>query len=128
MVCRGTIDERMLSLYHEKRDSAHLALDGELNEECVEHVDLASLLGDAVRDFDASTATVCEKDIAAQWPALRARLGLAEARFRELSTSNAQRPTPNAQRPTPNAQGRDARSPLAVHLARIKAKRAGQRH
>ena len=41
MVMTNTIDERLAKLFSEKGESAQLALDGRLNEERAEQVDLA---------------------------------------------------------------------------------------
>lgn len=129
MVVRGTIDERMLADFTQKRDSSGLALDGELNEEQVEHVNLARLLADVVRDFDPATPTVDEQAIESQWPALRHRLGLAETRFREFhppitGTAVTGDDVVRAVR----AIGAPSPSPLAIKLAQFKAKRARMRH
>ncbi|MEO6786598.1 MAG: hypothetical protein ABI318_10735 [Chthoniobacteraceae bacterium] len=123
MIMKGTIDEGLLSLYHEKRDSAHLALDGQLNEEHVEEVSLAQLLSDTVRSFDPGTPTVDERDIEARWPDLRRRLGLAELRYREwhppitgsaVSTDDVTAAVSALALPSPSA--------LAIHLARIRTR------
>ena len=83
MVGENTIDERLESLFREKGDCASLALDGRLFEEKKQDVNLAELLSDAVRDFNASADTIPEQSIEVEWNALCTRLGQAEQRFKE---------------------------------------------
>ena len=129
MVTRGTVDEAVLALYKDKLGSSQLALDGQLTEETIEQVDLAALLEEVVRNFDPQQATVDEQDIEAQWPALKRRLGYAEVRYREFhppiigTLVNSTDVTGAV-----NALAAPSPSPMAVHLARIRAKRGRVRH
>ena len=83
MVGENTIDERLESLFREKGDCASLALDGRLFAEDKKEVNLAELLSEAVKNFDARADTIDEQDIETEWPALCTRLSQAEHRFRE---------------------------------------------
>jgi hypothetical protein len=82
-VTENTVDERLYSLYCEKGDSSHLALDGRLFEERTEEVNLAQLLRDAVRDFNPAADTIDEQQVEDEWPELSAKLRYAEGQFRE---------------------------------------------
>lgn len=102
IVMRNTIDERLLSLYEEKSGSAQLALDGELTEDTVEHLDLADLLAHAVRHFDPAAATVDERDIEAQWASnLRDNLTYSEAAFGRCRTTDGSSSSITALPPAP---------------------------
>ncbi len=79
----NTIDERLNALYHEKGDSSHLALDGQLFAERTEEINLAQLLADAVRDFDPHADTIDELQVEQEWPYLAKKLEVAEQQFRE---------------------------------------------
>jgi len=83
-VTENTVDERLFTLYSEKGDSAHLALDGRLFTERIEEVNLAKLLSDAVKDFDPARETIDERQIEAEWPYLKQKLSIAEQQFREF--------------------------------------------
>jgi hypothetical protein len=83
-VTENTVDERLFTLYSEKGDSAHLALDGRLFTERIEEVNLAKLLSDAVKDFDPARETIDEHQIEAEWPYLKQKLSIAEQQFREF--------------------------------------------
>jgi hypothetical protein len=83
-VTENTVDERLFTLYSEKGDSAHLALDGRLFTERIEEVNLAKLLSDAVKDFDPARETIDERQIEAEWPYLKQKLHIAEQQFREF--------------------------------------------
>ncbi len=120
LIMTGTIDERIWQLWSEKGDSAQLALDGRLTENCVEEVDLAKLLESAVRNFDPDAPTVDEQDIEAQWNAhLRERLRAAEGRFREAGTHGGA--TAPASGPAPKLLTPPSRSRLSTALARIRS-------
>ena len=77
VVCEGTIDGRLEGLIGEKGDSSELVLDGRLLGERSEEVNLAELLKVAQREFNASTGTLDEALVHAQWPALREKLRVA---------------------------------------------------
>jgi hypothetical protein len=81
IITANTVEERLASLYHEKGDSANLALDGRLFADKTEEVNLAQLLRDAIRDFDPKAATIDENQIHAEWPELAKKLRLAQAAF-----------------------------------------------
>ena len=83
MVGEGTIDERLESLFREKGDCASLALDGRLFADDKRDLNLAELLDDAVRNFNAKADTIDETDIEAEWDSLCRKLSIAETRFRE---------------------------------------------
>ena len=80
----NTVDERLYSLYCEKGDSSHLALDGRLFEERTEEVNLAQLLRDAVRNFNPHASTIDEQQVEDEWAALSQKLRIAEQQFREF--------------------------------------------
>ena len=120
MVMENTIDELLLELFHEKGDSAQLALDGRLFEEKVEEVDLAALLAGAVRNFKANAATVDEFSIEEQWNGqLRQRLHVAEMRYREWHpTQTGIIITPGEMAAAIAAQELPSPTQLAVNLQR----------
>lgn len=130
MVMKGSIDERLSTLFAEKGESAQLALDGELNENDVQQYDVSALLADAVRAFDPDAPTVDEQLIEAEWPALRKRLGYAEARFREhhppivASTPGV---TADDMAGAVSALAIQSPNALSVQLARLRRKRDRQR-
>ena len=130
MITKNTIDERLAALFGEKGDSSQLALDGKLTEEQIEPPDLASLLAEAVSDFDGSAPTIDEQDIERQWPTLRTKLGYAEMRFRELHPSPADSSATRANLRA-GAAALSAPSPtgLEVAMARMRAaqRRVGRR-
>ncbi len=78
------MDERLYSLYCEKGDSSHLALDGRLFEERTEEVNLAQLLRDAVSNFNPHASTIDEQQVEDEWAALSRKLRIAEQQFREF--------------------------------------------
>ena len=81
----NSIDQRILSIYHEKADSAMLALDGSLFADKTAEINLGELLKDAIRNFDPNAATVDEQDIEHEWnTSLKARLTQAERTFRQF--------------------------------------------
>lgn len=92
IVTSNTIEERLAALYHEKGDSANLALDGRLFADRVEEVNLAQLLRDAIRDFDPKAETIDEHDIAAEWPELKRKLNLAQQAFNQWHPPIAELP------------------------------------
>jgi SNF2 family DNA or RNA helicase len=112
MITRNTIDERMAALYDEKNESSDLALDGKLTENEVEPPDMDALLHDAVMDFRPGEPTIDEQDIERQWPVLRAKLGLAEVRFREFHPPTGL-----------TALAKPAPSPLQAALAQMRRAR-----
>jgi hypothetical protein len=67
MVTKGTIDERLASIWQEKGDSSDLALDGRLTTQDRDEIDLGQLLRDAVEDFDPLAETLDEDQVSAQW-------------------------------------------------------------
>jgi SNF2 family DNA or RNA helicase len=76
VICRGTIDRKLESLIHEKRDACELVLDGQLLGESVAEVNLKELLELAHKEF-SDTDTLDEALLEAEWPAQR--LALREA-------------------------------------------------
>lgn len=96
MVTRGTIDERLLSLFQEKGDSADLALDGRLFQAAKDEVNLAELLRDCVEHFDPSTPTIDESSVATQAAlTLIPRLSSAAAAWRPPTPAAPARTTPS---------------------------------
>ncbi len=83
LITENTVDERLADLYHEKGDSANLALDGRLFAERTEEVNLAQLLRDAIDSFDPAAPTIDEQTLEDEWPRLQAKLRHAERQFRE---------------------------------------------
>lgn len=77
--CDGTIDQRLESLTDEKGDSQELVLDGRLMGESAEEVNYAELLALAQSAFNPADSTVDEGSLLAEWPALKAALGRAQA-------------------------------------------------
>lgn len=67
MVTKGTIDERLTSIWQEKGDSSDLALDGRLVEYDREEIDLGRLLRDAAKDFDPRAESLDESEVATHW-------------------------------------------------------------
>jgi len=67
IISKGTIDERLASVWQEKGDASDLALDGRLIEEEKKQLDAAEFLRQAVADFDPTAATLCEDAVATQW-------------------------------------------------------------
>jgi SNF2 family DNA or RNA helicase len=70
----GTVDDKMLDMFEQKRDAANLALDGRLIQNEVDELDLAQLLAEVVNDYRTSDSTVSEKDMAKRWPDLVMKL------------------------------------------------------
>jgi SNF2-related domain/Helicase conserved C-terminal domain len=76
IICRNTIDRKLESLLDEKDDSSELVLDGQLMNETIEEVSLATLLKIAHAEFTADKAM--DEDLCIeQWPVLRDRLSEA---------------------------------------------------
>ena len=76
LIARGTIDERLSSLFSEKTDAADLALDGQLFKPETQEVNLFELLQRALTEFDPQADTIPEDQLAHDWattllPALR---------------------------------------------------------
>jgi SNF2 domain-containing protein/helicase-like protein len=92
IITANTVEERLADLYHEKGDSANLALDGRLFADRVEEVNLAQLLRDAIRNFNPKADTIDEKDIQAEWPELKRKLHLAQAAFNQWHPPIAELP------------------------------------
>lgn len=70
----GTIDDKMLELFTQKSDAAALALDGALQAEQVEELDMAQLLAEVLSGYRPTDATVSEDDMERRWPAMAAKL------------------------------------------------------
>jgi hypothetical protein len=84
MVTTNSVDQRLYSLYMEKSDSSHLALDGKLFADRTEEVSLGQLLNEAAASFDAGAATISELELEKEWEnALKHKLRLACQRFGE---------------------------------------------
>jgi hypothetical protein len=79
MICEGTIDRRLESLYWEKQNSQELVLDGKLIGDATEEINLAELLRIAIQEFADGKKLMDEKLCEAEWPALRAKLRSAYA-------------------------------------------------
>lgn len=84
MVTTNSIDQRLYSLYMEKSDSSHLALDGKLFADRTEEVSLGQLLSEALESFDAKAETISELTLEKEWEGiLKPKLRLACQRFGE---------------------------------------------
>lgn len=82
VITTGTVDRKLESSIAEKGDAAALVLDGCLGNEVNEELNLAALLSEAYREFaQAERTALCEQELAAGWPALRARLAQAWAEW-----------------------------------------------
>lgn len=117
MTTKGTIDERLLALFNEKGDSNDLALDGRLFENEREEVNLADLLRETLQDFDPSTTTIDEKELATSYrTGLQLRLqNLAEPWRKRAADTEPERPTrPHSKRPAP------ARPLVTIRAATVK--------
>jgi hypothetical protein len=77
IIADGTMDRRHEVDIQEKSSAAELVLDGRLVTKGAEETSLAELLRTAQREFDGNTKTVCERKLAAEWPALKLRLAAA---------------------------------------------------
>jgi|GEM_PF-3557266 len=102
MTTKGTIDERLLDLFHEKGDSNDLALDGRLFEREREDVNLADLLRETLEDFDPATKTIDEAELAENYRAgLRLRLHRLAGPWRKRAAepSAPGSPAPRRKRP-----------------------------
>ncbi len=85
MVTKGTIDERLVSMWQEKGDSADLALYGRLSTHDRQEIDLGQLLRDAVTDFDPTAQTLDEDEVSVQWrDTIRPALAASMAGYRRL--------------------------------------------
>jgi hypothetical protein len=125
----NTVDERLYSLYCEKGDSSHLALDGRLFEERTEEVNLAQLLRDAVRDFNPHASTIDEQQVEDEWSALSQKLRIAEQQFREFHPPIADPLFAGADASVCRVTAEDVRAAIAAladrpRKARTKAKAA----
>lgn len=95
MITKGSIDERLTSLFQEKGDASDLALDGRLFDEDNHEVSLAELLKSASLDFDPSSESIPETSLVSEWEQrLRNRLRSAASRFTSGSTAIASTHTP----------------------------------
>jgi SNF2 family DNA or RNA helicase len=81
LVTTGSIDEYLLELFHEKEDSAQLALDGALTAMDKDEASICQLLEKAIKGFDRSAHTLSEAVFAAEWPATRGRLTAAQQHY-----------------------------------------------
>jgi len=72
MTAKGTIDERLLSMFQEKGDSNDLALDGRLFQTDREEVNLADLLRETLDSFDPTTKTIDESEVRKNYTAVLA--------------------------------------------------------
>lgn len=123
LVMANSIDERLAKLFEEKGDASEMALDGKLNEETVQPVDLAALLQGAYEDFDAGAATVDEQSIEDQWQReMKGKLGWAERRFREFHPHLAGGVSAGEMADAVAALEVKSPSPLEVAMARAKRK------
>jgi hypothetical protein len=87
MVTENTIDVKLESLFREKSDSSHLALDGRLFTEKTSEINLAKLLSDAVANFDPTAATIDEQKMEDEWTrALKDKLRHAQQTFTDPNT------------------------------------------
>ena len=87
----NTISVRLLDLYREKSQASAAAIDGRLfgDEPDEEDVSLGALLREAQEGFHGDAPTIDERTLEAGWSAVRERLRLAEARFRERHGARA---------------------------------------
>jgi len=84
MVTTNSIDLKLENLFHEKGDSAQLALDGRLFSDRTDEINLGELLRDAIRNFDPAAPTIDELGIEQEWDGFKHRLHHAEQAFREF--------------------------------------------
>jgi SNF2 family DNA or RNA helicase len=67
IIMKGSIDERLHEVFAEKADAASLALDGRLFTEPTQDIDLEWLLAETIKHFSASTETIDEQVLLAEW-------------------------------------------------------------
>ena len=85
IICDRSIDRKLEAMIQEKGDASELVLDGHLIGEQSTEVNLAELLDTARKEFangSDAVATVDEKELEKEWPALRSELSIGVRAWR----------------------------------------------
>lgn len=104
-IAKGTIDERLASLFNEKSDASDLALDGQLFKADTEEVNLFELLQRAMDDFDPDAETTDEQQVFEHWQgSLKDSLAAAHEAWLgkvDRPVDPTPTPTPPSRKPAP---------------------------